>query len=128
MSRSPWATRSSARPIRNLDLPAGITLPQRRETVRLIRDLNEAALDPDDNELAARLSTYDLAFRMQTAAPEAFDLTSETAATHARYSSGGANVFAAMQVAKKLGPGKRVGTVIPDSAERYLSKGIFEPF
>lgn len=43
-------------------------------------------------------------------------------------SSGGANVFAALQVAKKLGPGKRVATVIPDSAERYLSKGIFDPF
>lgn len=41
-------------------------------------------------------------------------------------SSAGANVFAAVQVAKKLGPGKRVVTVIPDSAERYLSKKIFE--
>ena len=41
-------------------------------------------------------------------------------------SSGGANVFAAMQIAKKLGAGKRVVTIIPDSAERYLSKKIFE--
>jgi cysteine synthase A len=41
-------------------------------------------------------------------------------------SSGGANVFAAIQIAKRLGPGKRVVTVIPDSAERYLSKKIFE--
>ncbi|HEX7288387.1 MAG TPA: cysteine synthase A [Candidatus Angelobacter sp.] len=41
-------------------------------------------------------------------------------------SSAGANVFAALQVAKKLGKGKRVVTVIPDSAERYLSKNIFE--
>ena len=41
-------------------------------------------------------------------------------------SSGGANVFAALQVAKKLGAGKRVVTIIPDSAERYLSKKIFE--
>jgi cysteine synthase A len=41
-------------------------------------------------------------------------------------SSGGANVHAAMQVAAQLGPGKRVITVIPDSAERYLSKKIFE--
>lgn len=41
-------------------------------------------------------------------------------------SSGGAAVFAALQVAKKLGPGKRVVTIIPDSAERYLSKKIFE--
>lgn len=41
-------------------------------------------------------------------------------------SSAGANVFAALQVARKLGPGKRVLTVIPDSAERYMSKNIFE--
>jgi cysteine synthase A len=41
-------------------------------------------------------------------------------------SSGGAAVFAALEVAKRLGPGKRLVTVIPDSAERYLSKGIFE--
>ena len=41
-------------------------------------------------------------------------------------SSAGANVFAALEVAKKLGQGKRVVTVIPDSAERYISKNIFE--
>jgi cysteine synthase len=41
-------------------------------------------------------------------------------------SSGGASVFAALQVAQKLGAGKRVVTMIPDSAERYLSKKIFE--
>jgi cysteine synthase A len=41
-------------------------------------------------------------------------------------SSAGANVFAALQVARKLGKGKRVVTVIPDAAERYLSKNIFE--
>jgi len=41
-------------------------------------------------------------------------------------SSGGANVFASLQVARRLGRGKRVVTMIPDSAERYLSKRIFE--
>ena len=41
-------------------------------------------------------------------------------------SSAGANVFVAIQIAKRLGPGKRVATVIPDAAERYLSKNIFE--
>jgi len=41
-------------------------------------------------------------------------------------SSGGAAVFASLKVAKKLGPRKRVVTIIPDSAERYLSKKIFE--
>jgi len=41
-------------------------------------------------------------------------------------SSGGAVVFAALQIAGRLGAGKRVATIIPDSAERYLSKKIFE--
>ncbi len=41
-------------------------------------------------------------------------------------SSGGAAVFASLEVARRLGAGKRVATIIPDSAERYLSKKIFE--
>jgi cysteine synthase A len=41
-------------------------------------------------------------------------------------SSAGANMFAAIAVAKELGAGKRVVTIVPDSAERYLSKGILE--
>jgi cysteine synthase A len=59
---------------------------------------------------------------------DAFDTVNALAAKEGVLSgsSGGANVFAAMQVAKRLGPGKRVVTMIPDSAERYLSKKIFE--
>ncbi|HUY82886.1 MAG TPA: cysteine synthase A [Acidobacteriaceae bacterium] len=41
-------------------------------------------------------------------------------------SSAGAIVHAAAAIAKRLGPGKRVATLIPDSAERYLSKHILE--
>ncbi len=41
-------------------------------------------------------------------------------------SSSGALVHAAVQLAERLGPGKRVATLIPDSAERYLSKKIFD--
>jgi cysteine synthase A len=41
-------------------------------------------------------------------------------------SSSGATVHAAVAIAKRLGMGKRVATIIPDSAERYLSKNIFE--
>ena len=41
-------------------------------------------------------------------------------------SSGGAAVYAALELARRLGAGKRVVTIIPDSAERYLSKKIFE--
>jgi cysteine synthase len=60
--------------------------------------------------------------------PEAFGMVKRLAAEEGVLagSSGGANVFAALKVAAKLGPGKRVVTMIPDSAERYLSKKIFE--
>ena len=60
--------------------------------------------------------------------PEAFDMVKQLAAQEGVLagSSAGANVFAALRVARQLGPGKRVVTLIPDSAERYLSKKIFE--
>ena len=59
---------------------------------------------------------------------EAFGMVKELAAREGVLggSSSGANVFAALKIAKKLGAGKRVVTLIPDSAERYLSKKIFE--
>src|SRR5580698_4376439 len=41
-------------------------------------------------------------------------------------SSSGAAVFAAVALARELGAGKRIATILPDSAERYLSKKIFE--
>ena len=40
--------------------------------------------------------------------------------------SSGTNVAAAIQLAKKLGPGKTVVTVLPDTAERYFSTHLFE--
>jgi cysteine synthase A len=59
---------------------------------------------------------------------DAFDTVNALAAKEGVLSgsSGGASVFAAMQIAQRLGAGKRVVTMIPDSAERYLSKKIFE--
>jgi cysteine synthase A len=59
---------------------------------------------------------------------QAFGMVKELAAREGVLagSSGGANVYAALGIAQKLGPGKRVVTMIPDSAERYLSKKIFE--
>lgn len=40
--------------------------------------------------------------------------------------SSGSNVAAAMRLAKKLGPGKRVVTILPDTGERYYSTELFE--
>ena len=47
--------------------------------------MNEQDLDPADTELAARISTYELAYRMQSAAPEAVDLAAESDRTKAMY-------------------------------------------
>jgi cysteine synthase A len=59
---------------------------------------------------------------------DAFDTVNQLAATEGVLagSSGGAAVSAALKVAQRFGAGKRVVTIIPDSAERYLSKKIFE--
>ena len=59
---------------------------------------------------------------------QAFGMVTELAAKEGVLagSSGGAAVFAALEVARRLGAGKRVVTIVPDSAERYLSKKIFE--
>lgn len=59
--------------------------------------------------------------------PQAFGMVQQLAAKEGVLSgsSGGANVYASLEIARRLGPGKRVVTMIPDSAERYLSKEIF---
>jgi cysteine synthase A len=57
----------------------------------------------------------------------AFDMVARLAAEEGILgaSSAGANVTAALEVARRLGRGKRVVTIIPDAAERYMSKGIY---
>lgn len=57
----------------------------------------------------------------------AFDMVARLAAEEGVLgaSSAGANVAAALEVARRLGPGKRVVTLIPDASERYMSKGIY---
>jgi cysteine synthase len=59
---------------------------------------------------------------------DAFDTVKQLAAKEGVLagSSGGAAVFGSLLIAKRLGGGKRVVTIVPDSAERYLSKKIFE--
>ena len=77
--------RRGSSPILNLERPQGVSLEQQRSTLDLIRRMNEADLDPADTELAARIASYELAFRMQQHAPEAVDLSRETEATKNAY-------------------------------------------
>jgi len=59
---------------------------------------------------------------------EAFGMVKQLAAKEGVLagSSGGAAVYGALTLARRLGAGNRVVTIVPDSAERYLSKKIFE--
>ena len=87
-AHQPTMFRPGDRPILNLDLPNGVSLADRRKTVELIRELNEASLQSDDDELSARIKTYDLAFKMQAEAPEVFDVAHESAETLKLYGVG----------------------------------------
>src|SRR5687767_8343474 len=79
--------RSGPQPILHLAPQPGISASRQKATLDLIQELNRehlAARDNDD-ELAARVKAYELAFRMQAAAPALVDLTDETAETQALY-------------------------------------------
>jgi hypothetical protein len=84
----PTMFRPGGRPVLNLDVPSGVAAESRRQTVDLIRDLNRATLNPHDEEFSARINAYDLAFRMQTEAPEVLDLTRESRETLELYGVG----------------------------------------
>lgn len=84
----PTMLRNGPQPVRNLGLPASVSLTERRATVELIRQLNAANLAEGDDELSARIAAYDLAFKMQTEAPRVFDLADETQETLDLYGVG----------------------------------------
>src|SRR4051794_39789 len=78
--------RNGPSPIINLKPSSGeFTLNQQRRTLDLLRSMNEDGLDPEDSELSARIATYELAYRMQSAAPEAVDLSREPESTRSLY-------------------------------------------
>lgn len=79
--------RSKGSPILDLDLPNGIDRKQQRREFDLLKRLNEKHLDerPGSSELEARISAYELAFRMQAEAPRIVDLSRETEATKRMY-------------------------------------------
>jgi hypothetical protein len=74
-------------PIHDLALPEGTTRPVRREVLDTLARMNERhrAAHADHSELAARIASYELAFKMQEHAPEAVDLSQETKATRELY-------------------------------------------
>ena len=79
--------RGGESPILNLSTPTGVSESQQLATVNLINQLNRADLPSgeEDSELGARISAYELAFRMQSHAPDVVDISKETEATRKLY-------------------------------------------
>jgi hypothetical protein len=74
--------RSSGEPILNLTSPRGISAVGQRQALDALRDLNATRLaDTGDPEIATRISSYEMAYRMQTSAPELIDVAGETRQT-----------------------------------------------
>jgi hypothetical protein len=79
--------RSTGDPIVDLKPPAGVTPEDQRMRLDALAKLNELDMQkyPGNSELAARISSYELAYRMQGCAPSAVDVASESDATKKLY-------------------------------------------
>jgi len=79
--------RSTGDPIVDLKPPTGVTPADQRARLDALAKLNEIDLEkfPGNGELAARISSYELAYRMQGCAPDAVDVGSESIATKTLY-------------------------------------------
>lgn len=79
--------RPGATPILNLNPPPSLSAAQQRSTLDLVQAMNRRHMQTrdEDDELSARISSYELAYRMQTTAPEMIDLRQETAETKKLY-------------------------------------------
>ncbi len=81
--------RNQGEPVLNLANPAGLPPELQRAGLDSLRELNQARFDAvGDPEIASRIASYELAFRMQSAAPELIDLSGETQATLDQYGVG----------------------------------------
>ncbi len=78
--------RSSGDPILHLSNPAGVDDEAQRDTLDLLRDLNQQRKQLlGDEEIQTRINSYELAFRMQQRAPELMDFSQESEATMKMY-------------------------------------------
>ena len=77
--------RPGPNPILHLQRPEGMTVDRQRAMLNLLQAMNEIDAGEFDGEMQARIAAYELAFRMQAHAPEAVDLSNESASTKHSY-------------------------------------------
>ncbi|MGD9853474.1 MAG: DUF1501 domain-containing protein [Planctomycetaceae bacterium] len=81
--------RNQGDPVLNLANPDGLPVELQRKGLDVLREVNSQRLATmHDPEIASRIASYELAFRMQTAAPELINLSNETQATLDAYGVG----------------------------------------
>ncbi len=81
--------RDQGDPVLYLSNPPGVTRENQRRALQTIRQMNQFRYDANvDPEIASRIAQYELAFRMQSAAPELTDLSNESRATLDAYGIG----------------------------------------
>jgi hypothetical protein len=100
--------RNRGEPVLNLNNPAGLSAAMQRDTIAAIGELNRSRhRHIGDPEIDSRIAAYELAFRMQSAAPELIDLAGETRRTLDMYG---------------------VGRTEPESGGRGGGKGVYNAF
>jgi hypothetical protein len=103
--------RSAGDPVLYLSNPNGVTTEMQRAGLNVLKDLNEAHLaETGDLEIASRISSYELAFRMQMNAPELLDFSKESPETLDMYGI-------------QEGPGKQFATNCL-LARRMVERGV----
>lgn len=87
---------SGGDPILNLTSPKGFNSERQQQVLQTVRDLNQAHLkETGDPEIATRIASYEMAYRMQTSGPELIDFSKESKETLALYGAEpGARSFA----------------------------------
>ena len=78
--------RNQGDPILNVSSPPGVDARLQRDSIDVVGSLNRRRLESvGDPEIATRIASYEMAFRLQTSAPELMDLKSESPKTLAMY-------------------------------------------
>jgi hypothetical protein len=88
--------RRTGDPILSLSNPAGVTQQMQRESLDVLKSLNQHHLaDVGDPEIATRINSFEMAYRMQSSAPELMDISKESKETLEMYGAEiGKNSFA----------------------------------
>lgn len=74
--------RNQGDPILNLSTPASVSQTQQRQLVDAVRELNlKRLVETGDDEISTRINAYEMAYRMQTSAPELMDIRNESQET-----------------------------------------------